>query len=174
MQYLLSSPTSKKVIARDREAKHRHLVSRHRKCLYLCHYHIYPLFGFMHARIQIWFPFNIQICLNGRAWLARAMDQAGVGCVQTDDRFIWIEDPERANGLIDKQVTAARPALLDSIARGMNPHHEAMFQAYPIDYDWTVDQSASATNIMFRDAKPLAPQYPDLVHHGLTTFLSRM
>ena len=28
----------------------------------------------MNARIQTWFPFRIQICLNGREWLARQMD----------------------------------------------------------------------------------------------------
>jgi len=25
----------------------------------------------MHARVQTWFPFTIQICLNGREWLAQ-------------------------------------------------------------------------------------------------------
>jgi hypothetical protein len=32
----------------------------------------------MNARLQTWFPFNIQICLNGREWLARAMDREGL------------------------------------------------------------------------------------------------
>jgi hypothetical protein len=31
----------------------------------------------MHARIQTWFPFNIQVGLNGREWLSRQMDEAG-------------------------------------------------------------------------------------------------
>ena len=47
-----------------------------RKCLHLYHYQIHPVFGFMHARIQTWFPFRIYVCLNGREWLARQMDQA--------------------------------------------------------------------------------------------------
>ena len=29
----------------------------------------------MYARIQTWFPFNIQVGLNGREWLARQMDK---------------------------------------------------------------------------------------------------
>ena len=32
----------------------------------------------MNVRIQTWFPFNIQICLNGREWLARQL--AAEGC----------------------------------------------------------------------------------------------
>lgn len=57
-------------ILRDREAKRLRLGPRHRMCLHLYHYQMHPLFGFMHARIQAWFPFSIQICLSGRGWLA--------------------------------------------------------------------------------------------------------
>ncbi|HEV3200614.1 MAG TPA: hypothetical protein VGZ73_22080, partial [Bryobacteraceae bacterium] len=34
--------------------------------------------GFLYARIQTWFPFHIQIGINGREWLARQMED-GVG-----------------------------------------------------------------------------------------------
>jgi hypothetical protein len=44
----------------------------------------------MHARIQTWFPFAVQICLNGREWLARAMDAAGLGYVRRDNCFTWL------------------------------------------------------------------------------------
>src|SRR5438132_3199542 len=30
------------------------------------------------ARIQTWFPFNIQVGVNGREWLARQMDKEGL------------------------------------------------------------------------------------------------
>jgi hypothetical protein len=39
-------------IIRDRKAKRLHLRPKHRKCLFLYHYQIHPIFGFMHARIQ--------------------------------------------------------------------------------------------------------------------------
>jgi hypothetical protein len=64
---------------RDRNAKTIELEPRHRKCLHLYHYQVHPTFGFMHARIQTWFPFAVQICLNGREWLARSMDAAHLG-----------------------------------------------------------------------------------------------
>jgi hypothetical protein len=70
-------------IERHRDSKRLELRPRHRKCLFLYHYHVHPMFGFMHARIQTWFPFSIQICLNGREWLARSLDAAGVGYVQS-------------------------------------------------------------------------------------------
>src|SRR4029077_16777841 len=42
---------------------------RQRKCLHLYHYQIHPIFGFLHTRIQTWFPFYVYVCRNGREWL---------------------------------------------------------------------------------------------------------
>jgi hypothetical protein len=165
-------PCSSFEIVRDRAAGELRLQPRHRKCLFIYHYQIHPVFGFMHARIQTWFPFSMQICLNGRTWLARSMDAAGLGYVQRDNGFTWLEDPERAQRLMDEQMRVAWPELLDSIARELNPLHEAMFHLRPIDYYWSTHQSEWATDILFRDAASLAKLYPRLVHHGLTTFLS--
>ena len=159
-------------IVRDPAAKRLQLAPRHRKCLFLYHNQMHPLLGFMHARIQTWLPFAIQICLNGREWLARSMDAAGIGYVQRDNCFTWLEHPERAQQLMDQQLQAAWPELLQDIARSLNPLHETMFQACPMDYYWSTYQSEWATDIVFRDAASLARLYPKLVHHGLTTFLS--
>jgi len=159
-------------IVRDRDTKRLQLLPRHRKCLHLYHYHIHPVLGFMHARIQTWVPFSIQICLNGREWLARSMDGAGIGYLQRDNCFTWIEDAGRAQALLDQQVQAAWPELLTTIARSLNPLHSAMFQAFPIDYYWSTYQSEWATDILFRKVGSLAGLYPRLVHHGMTTFLS--
>ena len=159
-------------IIRDRAAKRLRLLPRHRKCLYLYHYQIHPTFGFMHARIQTWFPFAIQICLNGREWLARAMDAAGLGYVRRNNCFTRLEDPLRAQQLMDRQVQAAWPKLLDGIAHNLNPRHDAMFAAFPVHYYWSTYQSEWATDIVFRNGASLARLYPKLVQHGLTTFLS--
>ena len=159
-------------IVRKREAKLLELEPRPRKCLHLYHYQIHPVLGFMHARIQTWFPFSIQVCLNGREWLARALDRAGIGYVQRENCFTWLEDPARAQRLMDRQVQAAWPQVLDGIARRLNPAHEAMFAAFPVTYYWSTYQSEWASDILFRDPAALARLYPRLVHHGLTTFLS--
>ena len=58
-------------IHRNREAKKLELRMEQRKCLYLYHYYQHPVFGFMHIRLQTWLPFQVQIWLNGREWLAR-------------------------------------------------------------------------------------------------------
>jgi hypothetical protein len=60
---------------RSPDAKERGLKLRPRKCLHIYQYYMHPRFGFMNARIQTWFPFNVQVCLNGREWLARQLGQ---------------------------------------------------------------------------------------------------
>ncbi len=60
---------------RNRKEKKLDLQPRIRKCLFLYHYWIDAVFGFMNPRIQSWFLFSIQICLNGREWLGRQMDR---------------------------------------------------------------------------------------------------
>jgi hypothetical protein len=159
-------------IVRNRDARRLQLQPRQRKCLHLYHYYVDPTFGFMNARIQTWFPFSIQVCLNGREWLARRMDGAGLGYVQRDNCFTWLEDAGRAQRLMAAQLGARWPQRLNAIARGLNPHHRAMFAAFPVDYYWTVYQSEWASDVMFCDAVSLARLYPKLVHHGLTTFRS--
>jgi hypothetical protein len=32
----------------------------------------------MSARVQTWFPFSILVCINGREWLARRLDEQGM------------------------------------------------------------------------------------------------
>lgn len=159
-------------IVRDRTSKRIEAEPRYRKCLHLYHYQIHPRFGFMSARIQTWLPFRIQICVNGREWLARSMDAAGQRYVRRDNCFTWLEHPERVQRLMDRQLGSDWPALLSTIARSLNPLHERMFAAFPMPYYWSTFQSEWATDVMFGKAATLAHLYPRLVQHGLTTFLS--
>ena len=90
-------------IRRDRSSKKLILEPKQRKCLYIYHYWINPVFGFMNARIQTWFPFTIYICLNGREWLSRQMDTAGLKYKRIENCFTWLEDVEAAQRLMDEQ-----------------------------------------------------------------------
>src|ERR1039457_2186536 len=51
------------------------IISRKRPCYVVYQYEKHPILGFMYARMQTWFPFQIQVGVNGREWLARQMDQ---------------------------------------------------------------------------------------------------
>jgi hypothetical protein len=157
-------------IRRDREAQQLVLQTRRRQCLFLYHYWVHPVFGFMHARIQTWFPFSIQVCLNGREWLARQLDAAGVQYRRHGNCFPWIADWAQAQRLLDRQVQAHWPRLLNGLACHLNPRHATLFAAYPVSYYWSTYQSEWATDLVFRDAAALRRLYPRLLHHAVTTF----
>lgn len=159
-------------IFRNRDAKRLELISRPRKGLALYHYFIDPVFGFMHARIQTWLPFGIQICLNGREWLATTMDRLGRAYRRRENCFVWLKNVDREQRLMDRQLELAWPAALDRIARLINPAHGEIFDGFAADYYWSVHQSEWATDVMFRSSCALAAIYPALVRHGMTTFSS--
>jgi len=159
-------------VYRNRETKRLELVVRPRKCLFLYHYSIHPEFGFMNARIQTWFPFPIQICLNGREWLSRQMDAAGLAYARADNCFPWIEQFERAQALMEEQREVHWVDVLDSIARELNPIHAEIFRAHKVRYYWSTYQSEWATDIVFKDPSVLKRLFPHLVRHAMTTFAS--
>jgi hypothetical protein len=124
----------------------------------------------MNARIQSWFPFGIQVCLNGREWLSRRMDQAGMRYDRRENCFVRIGDVEGAQRLMDEQLRTDWPAALDSIARRLNPAHEKMLAPFRESYYWSTHQSEWATDIMFRSPAVLAKIYPALVRGGICAF----
>ena len=148
------------------------LKARWRKCLYIYQYWQHPVFGFLHARIQSWFPFSIQICLNGREWLARQMDTAGIQYVRQDNCFVWIQDYARAQNQMDQQVKTNWQQLLAGIGEQLNPAHSKIFADYPVNYYWTTYQSEWAMDMIFRPAEPLRRLYPKLVQLGMLSFSS--
>ena len=79
-------------VYRNREKRKLELVARQRKCLFLYQYWMDREFGFLNARLQTWFPFSVQVCLNGREWLARQMDQVGMKYARQDNCFPWVQD----------------------------------------------------------------------------------
>jgi hypothetical protein len=72
----------------DHQTKQSKLVLETRKCTHMSHYYMHEQFGMLHVRVQSWLPFSVDVCLNGRAWLARQMDSAGIGYDQRDNCFV--------------------------------------------------------------------------------------
>ena len=159
-------------IRRDREQQRLVLEPRQRKCLHFYHYWIDPVFGFMSARLQTWFPFAIQICLNGREWLARQLDSLGVSYQRLDNCIVQVADWQQAQRLLDQQVEFAWPAALQDIAERIHPTFAEVFGDYPVEYYWTVHQSEWATDVVFRSRRALAQLYPRLVSASISTFAS--
>jgi hypothetical protein len=128
----------------------------------------------MHLRLQTWLPLRIQVCLNGRDWLARQLDTERIGYVKKDNAFVAIEDFPRAQALLDEQLKVEWPLVLDELVRVYHPVHAEQFGwPQPRPYYGTAEQTEWATDVIFDSPARLAALYPRLLHHGLTTFGSR-
>jgi hypothetical protein len=157
-------------LRRDRQRRQLAVVPALRKCLFLYFYFLDREFGFMHVRLQTWLPFTIQVCLNGREYLARQMDRLGSGYEQRDNCFSRLDNLPRAQQLLDRLTTRRWPGVLNVLARRLNPLLRRDSGLNLFGYYWSVRQSEYATDVMFRSPADLRALYPPLLDHALRHF----
>lgn len=157
-------------LRKDRASGHLKLVAKERKCQHLYFYYLDREFGLMHVRLQSWLPFSIQVCVNGREWLARQMDRAGISYQQRDNCFTSIADPQRAQQLMDRLTARNFNPWLDKLARKVNPWIDPHTGLDIRSYYWSGRQMEYATDVMFRDSASLAELYPLLLRHAMFQF----
>ena len=166
-------PCQSFAVRKDSKAKRLKIIPSRRKCLHYYFYYLDREFGLMHVRLASWLPFAIQVCLNGREYLARRLERAGIGFQKRDNCFVQIDDVGRAQGMLDDLVARKWDHFLNALARRVNPllRPEAGLELH--GYYWTFRQSEYATDVMFRDAKALESVYPRLVSHAMEQFHSQ-
>jgi len=155
-------------VFRSKERRTQTPQRRMRKCLHLYHYFADPDFGLMHIRIQTWIPFTLQVCVNGREWLARQMDRAGLGYTKVGNCFTHLDDPEAAQEIMDRLPRLDASAVLDRLAQTANPALSSIIDAVGAPYYWTGHQTEWATDVLFRRPSDLAAIYPYLSRHSIT------
>jgi hypothetical protein len=142
------------------------------KCSALYHYCRHPRFGWMYIRLQTWFPFEIQIGLNGREWLAHQMDQEGIQYTRSDNKFVWVEDWQRAQQLLTAQLRTNWVKEFDALVRQVHPSHPDHLGRLPLAYNWTVHQSEWATDVAFSSRAVLEEWYERWVRHSFLNYSS--
>jgi hypothetical protein len=156
-------------LVRDREKKKASIKPRKRKCLFLYHYWMDPQMGLMNARIQTWLPYRIQVCLNGRRWAARTLERAGAAFEQEANCIAWVEDFAAAQRLLDEQLKTDWPAMLETIARRLNPAHDSMLGSAR-RYYWSTYQSEWASDIVFDSPRRLGELFPKWLRGATAAF----
>lgn len=139
-----------------------------RKCLVHYFYMVDPDFGFMHVRRPTWFPFTMQVYVNGHEWLARQMHRLRLVFSQLDNAFVSIARPERAQRMAREFATLDWPSILGSFALRFNPLFDDLLES--MEYYWVTDQAEYATDVMFESRAALEGLYPSLVRHAITSF----
>ncbi|HHT9109159.1 MAG TPA: hypothetical protein ACFYD9_10980 [Candidatus Wunengus sp. YC64] len=139
-------PCQSYAIQKDKEIEKLKLIPAVRKCLHFYFYFIDREFGFMHVRLQSWFPCSIQVCMNGREWLARKMAES--------------------------MLSRNWHRLLDQFGQRFNPLLQPHSGLDLHGYYWTIRQAEYATDVIFKDAASLKKLYPRLIHHAIEHFSS--
>ncbi|PWU19622.1 MAG: hypothetical protein C5B50_06190 [Verrucomicrobia bacterium] len=154
----------------NRATKKLELKLQWGKCLHLYYYLVHEQVGWLSVRLQTWFPFLFQVCLNGREWLARQMDAAGLAYRREDNCFTWVADTARAQALLDEQHRTDWPKLMTPLVQLCHPLHAEITKPIERDYYWTAAETEYATDVMFRERAALERIYPALVHHAVMSF----
>jgi hypothetical protein len=123
----------------------------------------------MHVRLQTWFPFSVQVYVNGHSWLERQMTKWKMGLVQRDNAFLRIDNSEKAQRPADEFCRLPWIKLLDRWARVVNPLlKEPMFRSY--GYYWTTTQVEYSTDVLVKSRDKVAGLYPRLMDHATLNF----
>jgi hypothetical protein len=140
------------------------------KCSQLYHYYIHPKFGWMYVRLQTWFPFEIQVGINGREWLARQMDREGLKYERSENKFLWVENWQRAQQLLDEQLQTDWVGELNALQKQVHPLHPGLLGPMRVPYNWTVFQSEWATDVAFHSAEVLQPLFDRWLRQAFLNF----
>ena len=135
------------------------------KCKHLYYYFDHPVFGFMSVRLQTWFPYPIQLQLNGREWLRRSLDQEEIGYIRRGNKFFHIDDWDRAQKILDQQVHFLWPEILNGIAQDVFPDKNEIIGP-DLDYYWTLWQSEWASDLIFDNVKTPEAIGESLIKHA--------
>jgi hypothetical protein len=148
------------------------LVNTRRLQPVLYFYYLDPKLGLIHIRLQTWFPFPVQVYVNGHSYLAQQLLQRGLGFIQQDNAFTALDDPKAAQKLADSFVRQNWPKLLNRLVRQVNPlMNDAWFRS--LSYYWVVDQAEYSTDLIFTSREALAGIYPRLVDHAAVNFSAK-
>jgi hypothetical protein len=137
------------------------------RCTHYYHYLRHEELGLCYVRIPSWFPFAVRGGRNGRRWLARQLDNRGVGYRGRDNLVRAVDDVALAQRLLDEQVRVAWPQLLADLVRALHPLWDCLHQGARAPFYGRAEQSAWATAYVFRDPADLAAWYPRWLRHGI-------
>jgi hypothetical protein len=154
----------------NRELKKLELRSHAGKCLHQYFYLIDPQLGWLNVRLQTWFPFTVQIVINGREWAAQQLSRKGIDFERRENCFTDVADVPRVQKVMDRQLQTNWTRLLDRLVRQVHPAHCRLFGKDRLHHYWSADETEWATDVLFRSPQELSALYPRLMQHAMTIF----
>lgn len=138
------------------------------KCKHLYFYYDHEEYGFMNIRLQTWFPYPIQIALNGREWLRRSLEREQCEFTARGNKFLQIADYDKAQRLLDQQLETHWEPMLNGFLPAVFPARKDILGPH-LPYYWTLWQSEWATDLIFPSAHDLNTLTESLIRHAFIT-----
>lgn len=154
----------------NKQTKKLEVTRRPTKCKYYYLYMMDEDFGWMYFKVQTWFPFNVQIYINGREYICTQLDKEGINYERYNNSLVNINNIERAQEISDHLHNMNLERKFDGIAKkyiNLLPRFE---EKLGHGYFWTVFECEYATDIMFKDRQELQNIFPSLVEKAFFTF----
>jgi len=156
----------------NHETQKLEVTSRPTKCKHYYFYYNDEEFGWMFLKIQTWFPYNVQVYINGREYLSKIFDKENIKYEMYNNSFSYIEDFDKAqklaNSILNKKISDSFDGLVSKINNHL-PNIESIFSH---SYYWCIDQCEFATDINFKSREDLSLFYKTLVETTYFTFSS--
>lgn len=154
----------------NHDSKKLETASRNTKCK---HYYLYfndVEFGWMFIKIQTWFPYNVQVYMNGREYLSRLYSKNNLSFQMYHNSFSYLEDFEKAqaiaDGILNEKISSSLDGMIDKINNLLPNIKEKMNHSYY----WCIDQCEFAADINFKDKDTLTKIYKKLVETSYFSF----
>ena len=154
------------------ETKKLEVTSRPTKCKHYYFYFNDEVFGLMFLKIQTWFPYNVQIYINGREYLSKLLDKNNIKYEMYNNSFSYIEDFEKAQQLADSILNKKISDSFDGLIEKINIHLPKIRNIFSHSYYWCIDQCEFATDINFKSREDLSLFYKTLVETTYFAFSS--
>ena len=154
------------------ETKKLEVTSRPTKCKHYYFYFNDEEFGLMFLKIQTWFPYNVQIYINGREYLSKLLDKNNIKYEMYNNSFSYIEDFEKAQQLADSILNKKISDSFDGLIEKINIHLPKIRNIFSHSYYWCIDQCEFATDINFKSREDLSLFYKTLVETTYFAFSS--
>jgi len=140
----------------------------YRVCLVLYYFFMDREFGLIHVKLQTWFPFTVQVYVNGHEWLAQKLRHQGIAFEKVDNAFVKQADAEKAQRYAKQFWRRDWPRLLDRLAERVNPLLDDWLAGQ--NYYWAIDQAEFSTDVLFSAGQTLKALRPQLYEHAALCF----
>lgn len=148
---------------RTRADGYAKVIVRRGACVHYYLYWIHPQLGLIHVRVPTWLPLRLQVYFNGHSWLARQLDQAGIGYRMTDNALSECADWAQAQRLADSLDPRGLHAQLDALVRQCCPATER----FKSGYHWCLTQVEYSHDLVFKDAAIMDQLFEALARQAL-------